>query len=192
MFSDKDLLKSVSDLKEIVAGCVKFGDFTLASGKKSDFYFDGRLVTFSAKGARLIGQILACAIRNDEEGATHVGGPAIGAVPIATAVSYATTLMYPTVRQLDTFVVRKEAKAHGTGNQIEGPPLGPESRVVVVEDVVTSGGSVLRAIEAIKATGATVLRCIALLDREEGAQEAFEAAGVKLVSVFRRSDFLKV
>lgn len=181
---DRAFSDTFNELRELVAGCVQFGDFTLSSGKKSDFYFDGRLVTLSHRGLRLIGSTIAFLTLDDK--ATAVGGPTMGADPIAAAVALATA---PWPRKLDAFIVRKEAKGHGTGKQIEGPPLGPESRVIVVEDVITTAGSVLRAIDAIRDTGAEVIRCIPLLDREEGAAESFKGAGVKFTPLFRKSDF---
>ena len=174
-------------LKTLVGNCVKFGDFTLSSGKKSDFYFDGRLVTLSSEGLKLIAEIIGFSIEG--EGITAVGGPTMGADPIAAAVAYFSTQMFWNKDWIDAFIVRKGAKDHGTGKQIEGPPLGPESRVIVVEDVVTSGGSVIRAIEAIRDTGAKVVRVIPLLDRQEGAAEAFAQAGVELKPLFYKSDF---
>ncbi|MGE0702098.1 MAG: orotate phosphoribosyltransferase [Hyphomicrobiaceae bacterium] len=175
-------------LRKLLAGTVRRGTFTLASGKTSDFYFDGRLITLAANGmvqvARVINDVLAA--RADSATITAVGGPTMGADPIAASVCVIAQTEYG--RAWDSFIVRKEAKGHGAGKLIEGPPLTAASHVVLVEDVVTSGGSVLKAVDAVRATGAAVVCVIPLLDREEGAAEAFRAAGVELVPLFRRSE----
>lgn len=162
-----------------------FGTFTLASGKTSDFYFDGRLVTLHPEGMWLIARAIH-RLLPEEAGVTAVGGPTLGADPIATATALVGYREFG--RHWDAFLVRKEAKAHGAGKQIEGRPLTAGSRVVVVEDTVTSGGSVLRAIDSIRATGAEIVRVIALLDREEGAAEAFAQAGYAFTPLLTRGD----
>lgn len=172
-------------LQDLIARSVRYGEFTLASGKKSDFYFDGRMVTLAAQGMPAVGRVINEMIR-DDEGVTAVGGPTLGADPICTAVCVVGALEFG--RAWDAFIVRKETKSHGTGKLIEGPALGPNSRVIIVEDTVTTGGSGLQAVEAVRATGATVVKLIALLDREEGAAETYAAANVPFAPVFRRSE----
>jgi orotate phosphoribosyltransferase len=172
-------------MRDLLRANVKYGQFTLASGKTSDFYFDGRLITLNPAGMELIGRLVAAEAARFPV-VTAIGGPATGAIAIGVAACL--HLRQAGGRDVQSFFVRKQAKEHGTAQQIEGPPLSETSQVIVVEDVVTSGGSVLRAVDAIRATGATVLDVIPLLDREEGAAEAFAAAGVPLTPLFRRSE----
>lgn len=120
-----------------------------------------------------------------------VGGLTLGADPVAYAISYASKLdgAGPPGRPLRAFTVRKEAKTHGTGNLVEGP-LEPGDRVAVIEDVVTTGMSALRAAAGVRAAGATVAGVLALVDREEGGREAIEAAGLPLISLTRASEIV--
>lgn len=171
-------------LKPLMAAGVRHGDFTLASGKKSDFYFDGRIVTLSAQGARLVGEAVLALVEG--KGAEAVGGMAVGADPMTGA-----TLAVAGERGLDLagFIVRKEKKTHGTAKQVEGP-IAKGARAVLLEDVVTTGGSTLRAAEALRAeTGAEILGVVCLLDREEGGRGALAAAGLELWPLFTRRDF---
>jgi orotate phosphoribosyltransferase len=172
-------------LKTLCRGCIKFGDFTLASGKKSDFYFDGRLVTLDPEGADLTGRIMY--EEGKKLGASAVSGISAGADPLISTVGH---IAYLENNRLKMSYVRKQAKEHGTKKEIEGPPLSPGDNVIIVEDVVTTGGSCLRAAEVVRNTyGSKIAAIIVLLDREEGGREAVEAAGYKLISIFRRSDF---
>ena len=172
-------------LRHLVGQAAQFGQFTLASGKTSDFYFDGRLVTLDPEGMWLIARAIHRLVP-DDAGITAVGGPTLGADPIAAAVALVGYREFD--RRWSAFLVRKEAKGHGAAKQIEGPELGPASRVLVVEDTVTSGGSVLRALPPIEATGATIVHIIALLDREEGAAQALADAGHHFTPLLRRRD----
>ena len=147
-------------------GALRYGDFTLTSGRKSPYYFDGRLLSLDPEGAYLVGQVLLPLVR--ASGAQAIGGPTLGADPIVTAVALASHLdQGPDRGGIPAFIVRKEAKAHGTGQAIEGP-LQPGSRVAIVDDTCTTGGSLLQAIEAAEAAGCTVVKALALLDRQEG------------------------
>jgi len=185
MFHVKHLDAIKAQLKPIVAGCVLHGDFTLASGKKSDLYFDGRLVTLSPQGLVLVAEAVLQMI--DGRGIAAVGGMAVGADPITGGV---VALAGQQDKPLTGFIVRKEVKAHGTGRQVEGPRLPAGSRVVLVEDVITTGGSSLKAVEAVRRElGAEPVAVIALLDRLEGGAEALAAAGVELWPIFTRRDF---
>jgi len=144
-----------------------YGDFTLVSGKKSSFYFDSKKTTLLPEGAYLTAaQILATLSEHGIE-AQAIGGMTLGADPIVCPIA-ALSHLGPT--PLSAFIVRKEAKGHGTGRQIEGN-LEPGSKVVVVDDVVTTGGSTLRAIEAAEAGGYEVVAVVCLVDREEGGSE---------------------
>ena len=144
-----------------------FGDFTLASGRKSRYYFDSKRTTLLAEGAYLSALAMLEELRSRSIAADAIGGMTLGADPI---VCPAAALSHIEGAPLRAFIVRKEAKGHGTEGQIEGN-LPPASRVVVVDDVVTTGGSTLRAIEAVEAAGHEVAAVLCLVDREEGGAE---------------------
>lgn len=161
------------------ARSVRHGEFTLASGKTSDLYIDARLTTMSPEGLALIGPLMLATIRRMKWNPDSIGGLTLGADPIACAVSYASSTNPPRLR---AFTVRKEPKQHGTRKLIEGP-FKRGDRVVVVEDVVTSGSSALRAIEAVRDAGGEVVGVVALVDRHEGGTEKLKAAGFSLTSL---------
>ncbi|HYW80810.1 MAG TPA: orotate phosphoribosyltransferase [Thermoguttaceae bacterium] len=163
---------------------LKFGDFTLASGKKASFYLDCKQVTLDPTGSRLVAEGILDLLGNGPM-PTAVGGMAIGADPITSAVVTMSAVRDTPVRG---FMVRKESKGHGTNRYIEGP-VKPGDEVVVVEDVVTTGGSSLTAIERIEAFGMKVLGVIAIIDRMEGGAAAFKARGYKLASLLTIRDF---
>jgi len=160
------------------------GDFTLASGKRSSFYIDARRTTMSGAGQLLIGPLGLAAL--DEQGWSPdaIGGMTLGADPVAYAVAHAAALAG---RDLDAFTVRKEPKGHGAGRQVEGP-IEPGVRVVVVEDVVTTGQSALHAIEVLRDFGATILGVLALVDRGDGGMERIRAAGLPVHALVQLSD----
>ena len=151
---------------------LKFGDFTLASGAKSRFYIDARQVALSARGAALIGAGVLAIL--DEIPCDAVGGLTLGADPVLAA---ALALAGAAGRPLRGFIVRKEAKQHGTGQRVEGP-LRAGDRVCIVEDVTTTGGSAAEAIIAAKAAGATIACVVTVLDRGAGAAALFAAEGI--------------
>lgn len=161
---------------------LKFGEFTLASGQTANFYLDCRKLTLTGEGANMI----AAGILSELEGnwPVAVGGMAIGADPITAAVI---TCAWQRQRDLKGFIVRKEAKGHGMGQTVEGPVTAGE-KVVIVEDVVTTGGSSVRAIEHVRQFGLEVDRVIAIVDRESGGQENFAKIGVELTSLVRLSE----
>ena len=162
----------------------RLGAFTLASGRQSSLYIDARLTTMSPDGLTLIGPLGFAAIEQAGWRADAVGGLTLGADPVSYAVSYASALAG---RPLRAFTVRKEAKQHGTGKLIEGP-FRPGDRVVVVEDVITTGGSALKAIAAVRDAGGVVAGVLAVVDREEGGREAIEAAGVPVLALARAGE----
>lgn len=162
------------------------GDFTLASGAQSSYYVDARTTTMSGIGQMLIGRVGLAALDGAGWRPRAVGGLTLGADPVAYAIAHAATLEG---RELDAFTVRKQAKDHGTGRRIEGG-LAAGTPVVVTEDVVTTGGSALRAIEALKEAGVTVLGILAVVDREQGGRERLQEAGYSLVSLFTASELL--
>jgi orotate phosphoribosyltransferase len=162
------------------------GQFTLASGRQSTLYIDARLTTMSPDGLALIGPLALAALRDVDWRVQAVGGLTLGADPISYAIAYASA---ETASPLRAFTVRKEAKAHGTGRLIEGP-FHAGDRVAVIEDVITTGGSALRAVEAVRAAGGTVAGVLALVDREEGGRDALVSAGLPVVALARASDIV--
>ena len=173
-------MKDLEALHELLrARSVRHGDFVLASGRRSSYYIDARLTTMSAEGQALIGAAGIAAIRAKGWKPAAIGGLTMGADPVAYAVAHASLANGPVI---DAFSVRKEAKKHGTGKKIEGN-FSAGSSVVVVEDVITSGGSALQAIEAIQAEGGVVLGLLAVVDREEGGRDKVEALGISVVAL---------
>lgn len=150
---------------------VQFGDFVLASGARSNVYIDCRTVTLSAQGAALVGAGILATVAEPFDA---VGGMTMGADPILAAVL---TLAGMQGRELRGFIVRKEAKGHGTGKKIEGP-LRAGDRALIVEDVATSGASSLKAVDAVLEAGAEVMGVVAVLDRLAGAADAFASRGI--------------
>ena len=164
----------------------KRGRFKLASGRESDFYVDARLTTMSPEGLALIGPLALSALRKAGWEVDAIGGLTLGADPISYAISYASAA---SAHPLRAFTVRKEPKAHGTGKLLEGP-VGEGDRVVVIEDVITTGGSALRAIDAVRNAKASVTGVLALVDREEGGRQAIEHTGVSVVSLVTASQII--
>lgn len=142
------------------------GERKLASGKISNYYIDGKQVTLSAQGLFLTAKVMLHMIQGT--GANAIGGPTLGADPIAAAVS---VLSSQSGNPLKAFIVRKETKDHGMQRMIEGPALEPGDKVIMVEDVITTGGSVLKAIKEVEKLGAKVVKTLCLVDRNEGAME---------------------
>ena len=177
--SERDRLREL--LKE---RSLKFGEFTLASGRKSNFYFDSKQTTLDPEGAYLTARCILDLVRERDINAEAIGGLTLGADPIVCAV---TAVSYKEGRPLRGFIVRKETKGHGTGRAVEGaPPEG--TRVIIVDDVITTAGSTLKAIEAAERAGLKVAAVIALVDREEGGAEALSA--YPFHPLFRRSEIL--
>jgi orotate phosphoribosyltransferase len=163
---------------------LKFGDFTLASGRKAKYYLDGKQVTLDSVGARMVAEGLLDLLGQSAM-PTAVGGMSIGADPITAAVI---TMSGVRGVPLTGFMVRKESKGHGTNKYIEGP-VNPGDTAVIVEDVVTTGGSSLQAIERVEAFGMKVLSVLAIIDRMEGGAEAFTQRGYKFASLLSIRDF---
>lgn len=161
---------------------LKKGGFKLASGAVSPYYIDARQVTLDAQGIRLTAEVVWASLENDDFDA--VGGPTIGSDPMTASVA---TLGALSGRPVDAFLVRKQRKKHGLAKGIEGP-LEAGDRVVLLEDVVTSGNSVMDAAEKVKAIGAEVVKVIALVDRLEGAREALEGQGYDFEAIFTIQD----
>lgn len=181
---------------------MRFGDFVLASGARSSYYVDCRPTTMSAIGQRVIGRLGLAAIREAGWQPRAVGGLTMGADPVAYAIAAASgsekeegrsekgvsalpshfSLLTSSISIIDAFSVRKTPKDHGTGKRIEGN-FAAGMPVVVVEDVITSGGSALDAIAAVRAEGGEVVGVLAVLDREAGGREKIEAAGVPVIAL---------
>ncbi len=175
-----------SRLKRKLGACIQTGRITLSSGRETDFYFDGRLVALEPEGSTLIAQlVLEEAIA---AGVDAVGGPTSGSDPITSSVG---VLAYQQQVPLQLFYVRKASKEHGTRRSVEGPPLPSGARVALVDDVLTTGGSLLTARTALLAE-ADVRADVAIVvvDREEGGRERLADSGVEVRSLFRKADFL--
>jgi len=155
------------------------GNFTLASGRQSTLYIDARLTTMSPEGQRLIGTLGLRAIKDANWTPDAVGGLTLGADPIAYAICHTSA---DDKRPLRAFTVRKEPKGHGTAKQVEGP-VSSGDRVVVVEDVITTGGSASKAVEVLKREGMIPVGILALVDRQEGGRETLEQLGLTVVSL---------
>ena len=172
--NDADALRQL-----LLERSVRSGDFILASGQRSSCYVDCRPTTMSGAGMVLIGRLGWRAIRDAGWTPTAIGGLTMGADPVAYAIAAAS---YGTELPLDAFSVRKEAKDHGTGKVIEGN-FTAGSSVVVVEDVITSGGSALQAIDAVQREGGTVVGVLAVVDRQQGGRARIEEKGFGVVSL---------
>jgi orotate phosphoribosyltransferase len=172
--SDADQLRRL-----LLERSVRRGDFVLASGQHSSYYIDCRLTTMSAEGQVLIGRLGLAAITAAGWRPRAIGGLTLGADPVAYAIAAAS---WGTAAVIDAFSVRKETKGHGMGQLIEGN-FRAGDEVVVVEDVITSGGSALRAVDAVTQEGGEVLGVLALVDREQGGRKRIEDAGYRVVAI---------
>ncbi|RUM37263.1 MAG: orotate phosphoribosyltransferase [Desulfobulbus sp.] len=164
------------------------GTFTLTSGKTSDFYIDGKQTTLDAEGGYLCGRLLYRLIKQSPEPIGAVGGMTLGADPLVTAVSIVSFLDN---NPIPAFIVRKEAKGHGTGNYIEGKKnLQAGCRVALMEDVVTTGGTLLQVIERVENEGFRVGLIVTVVDRQEGGAETLAKAGYPLKAIFTREQLV--
>ena len=170
----------------------RLGDFTLASGAKSDYYIDCRTTTLHAEGGRLCGTLLAGMIREYASQAVAVGGLTMGADPLVSNIATASAyykLQHPEASLVHGFLVRKALKAHGTGRQIEGY-VRKGVQVVVVDDVCTTGGSTITAMDAVRTAGMQVAAVLCLVDRQQGGRANIEAAaqGAPFAALFTADD----
>jgi orotate phosphoribosyltransferase len=178
---------SISELVHLLASrSARRGEFTLASGRPSSLYIDARLTTMSPEGLAIIGSLGVQALERARWKVQSVGGLTLGADPIAYAIAYASAA---SDRPIRAFTVRKETKAHGMGRLIEGP-FQPGDTVAVIEDVITTGASALKAAKAVSDAGGIIAGILALVDREEGGRETLEAEGFKVVALTRASDIV--
>ncbi|MFA6216932.1 MAG: orotate phosphoribosyltransferase [Candidatus Omnitrophota bacterium] len=180
--------QSLSDLKiKLIAllkkEAFKKGTFILSSGKESNYYLDGRIITLTPEGAYLVASIILKLVENQPIDA--IGGPTLGADPIVGAIA---ALSHIQGVPLKTFIVRKAVKDHGMQRQVEGPALKEKSRVILVDDVATSGKALLEAKEALDKIGVIIDRAIVIVDRNEGARESLAKVNLKLESIFTIKD----
>src|SRR5438046_2313633 len=183
--SSRDQLRALLQEKSVC-----HGEFTLASGAKSDFYVDARVTTFDPRGACLIGEVGWASLKQTaaklNKKVNAIGGLTLGADPIALSIGIAAHRENSSTR-LQVFTVRKAVKDHGRQKRIEGNFASGDS-VVIVDDVITTGGSTIQAIDAIEQAGGHVAFVLVLVDRQEGARENIEKRGPKVVSIFTRAD----
>lgn len=176
--------KEREELRDLIIREAYFQEkITLSSGKESDYYIDARRVTLGARGATLCAKLILEAIGDDPVDA--IGGPTLGADPLIGAIS---VLRLQAGRPINTFIIRKTPKAHGKQQQIEGPTLNKGSRVVLIDDVATTGKAFLQSLDVLSQAGIEVHKAICLVDRGEGAREAVAARGCELVSLFDISE----
>lgn len=180
---------NVAALKEKLKTRIDFlrGDFTLASGKKSDFYFNGKTTTLRPDALNHAARIFIELMRPAKP--DRVGGLTLGADALIGAV---TAFSHDLGMPMEGFIVRKEPKSHGTGQWIEGPELKAGQRIAIIEDVVTTGGSAIKAIQRVRETlpDANIIGVYALVDRLDGGREALDGMGVALTSIFTKDDLL--
>jgi orotate phosphoribosyltransferase len=167
--------------QSLVDAALLEGDFTLRSGKRSRWYLDKYRFETDPELLRELGERLAAAVRRAEPDAVRLAAPALGAVALAASGAMASGLPF--------IIVRGEAKEYGTGNRIEGP-YGPGELVCLVEDVVTSGGALCEAVEAVRAAGLVVRHAVCVVDREEGGADALARLGVRLDALYRAGPLL--
>ena len=179
--SSTDIAERLLELA-LERGAIRYGDFTLSSGKRSSYYFDGRLISLDPEGAYLIGNALLPLLT--DAGVAAVGGPTLGADPIVAAAAMAS---WQQGAPLPAFIVRKEAKGYGMGQMIEGP-LPERSTVAIVDDACTTGGSLFHAIAAAEEAGCTVGLVLALLDRNEGGSRAIRERGYRFEALLRAGE----
>lgn len=189
-FTQSDLWASTADLNILHQQLLDLfcrlayqeGDFILSSGQASSYYINGKQVTLNPQGALAIGRILLSRL---PENTQAVAGLTLGADPIVTAVSVVSAYEN---RPIPALIIRKEAKGHGTKAYIEGPTLPENATVVVLEDVVTTGRSAMKAVERLRDAGYTVTKVISLIDRLQGGAEFYQSVGLKFEAVFTIED----
>jgi orotate phosphoribosyltransferase len=160
------------------------GEIKLASGKTSNYYIDARAVTLSSEGAYLVGRLLFDLVKDLNIEA--VGGPTMGADPMVGALAAVSCQLK---KPINAFLIRKTPKAHGRMRQVEGPEISEGAEVVLVDDVATTGGSLIDSIATLKNSGVCVKKAIVIVDREEGAADNLSQHGCQLISIFKASDF---
>jgi len=165
---------------------VRTGEFTLASGKTSNFYVDAKMTTLHPEGAHAVGRLIFERLRG--RGFKAQGGLTMGADPMAASIS---AVSHQEGEPIPAFIVRKAVKGHGTSKTVEGHLPGNAGPVAVIEDVTTTGGSALKAVEAVRAAGGDVKLVVTLVDRQEGGAENLRKAGVEFEAIFTREEILE-
>jgi orotate phosphoribosyltransferase len=187
--SSRTLAETRVRLQEIIRErSFGFGDITLASGRKSNFYFNLKPTMLDAEGAALLAELTLDALAG--EAIDYVGGLEMGAVPLAGAIAQ---LSFMRGKPIQAFFVRKKPKDHGAKLSVEGLAPGESlqgKRVVIVEDVTTTGGSAIKAVEAVRESGAEIVMVLTMVDREEGAADNFRDAGLNFRSIYKAAEFL--
>ena len=180
--SHRDRLKAL-----LVQRSIRLGDFTLASGAKSNYYIDARRTTMTAEGQELVGLVAYEAILASGLHPTHVGGLTLGADPVTYAIAHRSALEgHP----IDGFTVRKRAKDHGTGQRIEGG-LPSNARCLMIEDTITTGRSTMEAVEAVRMHEAIIVGVLVVVNRSETAEEFYSQQGLELISLFSGAELLE-
>ncbi len=177
MFDRYERLRAI-----LLEKAIKFGDFTLASGQKSKYYINSKMASLDSEGLYLIAELMLDKLEGIECDA--VGGLTLGADPIVGAII---ALAHRRGKLLKGFIVRKESKDHGTKSLIEGP-LAEGAKVAIVEDVATTGGSALKAIEAAKALNCEIVKVLVIVDRRQGAEEKFQEINIQFDPIFRKEE----
>ncbi|MCM1982925.1 orotate phosphoribosyltransferase [Lyngbya confervoides] len=177
---ETDLRQTLLDL--LVQHAYQEGNFTLSSGQSSSYYINGKVVTLHPEGALALGHLLLHRLPREVDA---IAGLTLGADPIVSAVSIVSALQK---RPIPGIIIRKQAKGHGTMAYLEGPSLPPNSTVVVVEDVVTTGQSALMAIERLRQAGYQANRVLAMVDRQQGGAEFYQQQGIEFESIFTIAD----
>lgn len=178
--SHAELKKDKEELRQLIRSQAYFeGKFILSSGKESDYYIDARLITLQPKGAFLIAKLMLDMIKDVSYDA--IGGPTLGADPLIGAIG---VVSFQQGKAKPTFIVRKEAKAHGKGKLVEGPDIQAGAKVVVIDDVATTGKAFLHSIDVFSSLNIQVARCLAIVDRNQGAPQAVKDKGSQMMSIF--------
>ena len=181
-----DMIKDKQRLLTILKKDAFFKEkIILSSGKESDFYIDARRVTLAPEGAYLCAKIILEMAKNEEVSA--IGGPTMGADPIVGAIA---AVSFQMGTPINTFIVRKAPKPHGKQQQLEGPLIPKDGKVMFVDDVATTGKAFVQALDVLTAMGIKVQKAICIVDRNEGAKEILKEKGCELISIFRISDFV--
>ncbi len=173
-----DKAQAILDLS-VKLGALKFGEFTLSGGGQARYYFDGRLVTLDPEGSYLVATALLPLLR--ERGVATVAGPALAAVPMVSSIA---TLSHADGGPINALIVRDEAKGHGTKRLIEGSPVAG-ARVAVIDDTCSTGGSLIRAIDALEAAGCEVVVVACILDRQTGGSDAIRERGHEFIALLK-------
>lgn len=183
--SDSEIGSYREELLEMIRGIVKTGEVRLSSGAMSDFYIDLRRLTLDPRGSFLITNLISDKLKTTEFDA--IGGLTIGADPIVGAICYHASLLDAPITG---FLVRKEEKAHGMKKRIEGPEIKKGAKIILVDDVVTSGGSTLEAYNVVMKSGYNTIIAITIVDREEGARSMIEALGIEFLALYTKSEII--